>query len=227
MAAFVAAPARAQVLAGPSSAFMGSTQGMRAAVCRRAPRAAFAVEAATTRGKKAETLQRLQEKLGGADTTFVAGMNYKGMSVKDFENFRKKLPAGVELIVAKNTLVEKAVAGTKFEPLQAACKGPNAFLFSGEEVAPSIKAFNEMQKLLKKRNLEIEWTGGVMDGAFVTGKDIAKLENLPTKKQLIGRIAGAIKQVTTKVAVGTKQITTKVAYGVKEISEGKSDLIKA
>lgn len=55
--------------------------------------------------------------------------------VKDFETFRKKLPQGVELIVAKNTLVEKAIEGTKFAPLKAACKGTNAFLFAGEEVA--------------------------------------------------------------------------------------------
>ena len=56
--------------------------------------------------------------------------------MKDFETFRKKLPAGTTLLVVKNTLVEKAIEGTKFEPLKAACKGPNAFIFSGEEVAP-------------------------------------------------------------------------------------------
>lgn len=55
--------------------------------------------------------------------------------MKDFETFRKKLPDGVELIVAKNTLVEKAVEGTKFEPLKAACTGTNAFLFCGEDIA--------------------------------------------------------------------------------------------
>ena len=65
------------------------------------------------------------------------------------------------------------------------------------------------------------------DGNYVPAKDIASLENLPTKTQLIGKIAGSIKQVTTKLAVGTRAITAKVAYGVKEIADGKSELIKA
>ena len=192
-----------------------------------APRAAgaFYCEAATTKAKKTEQLAALREKFDPAVTTFVAGVNYKGMTarcgpvilglsrtaawpggrrwpalpawgfqarapafcvavapslcalrarqtsgttslrggstsptrkcvaavcsrgtcsppppprrqVKDFETFRKKLPAGVQLVVAKNTLIEKAIEGTRFEPLKQACKGTNAFLFSGEEVGP-------------------------------------------------------------------------------------------
>jgi large subunit ribosomal protein L10 len=148
--------------------------------------------------------------------------------VKDFETFRSKLPAGTQLFVAKNTLVKKAIAGTPYEALGSACVGPNAFLFSGEDVASSIKAFNDMAKAVKKsRNMELMWNGGVMDGKFIAPKDIGKLESLPTKKQLIGQIAGAIKQVTTKVARGVNGVALKLAYGTKAIADGKSDLIKA
>ncbi len=148
--------------------------------------------------------------------------------MKDFETFRKKLPAGTELVVAKNTLMKKAIAGTQYEALGEACVGPNAFLFSGEDVATSIKAFNDMAKAVKKaKNMELQWNGGVLDGKFVKPKDIGKLESLPTKKQLIGQIAVAIKQVTTKVARGTNGVALKLAYGTKAIADGKSDVIKA
>jgi hypothetical protein len=59
----------------------------------------------------------------------------RSTQVKDFEIFRSKLPAGTELFVAKNTLVKKVIAGTTYEALGPACVGPNAFLFSGEDVA--------------------------------------------------------------------------------------------
>jgi len=148
--------------------------------------------------------------------------------VKDFETFRKKLPAGTELVVAKNTLMKKAIEGTPYEPLGPACVGPNAFLFSGEDVAGCIKAFNDMAKAVKKgRGLELEWNGGVMDGKFVQPKDIGRLESLPTKKELIGQVARAIKQVTTKVARGVNGVSSKLAYGVKAIADGDSPLIKA
>jgi large subunit ribosomal protein L10 len=148
--------------------------------------------------------------------------------VKDFEQFRKKLPAGTELVVATNTLMKKAIEGTPYEPLGPACVGPNAFLFSGEDVAGNIKAFNDMAKTLKKaRGMELEWTGGCMDGKFVAPKDISKLESLPTKKELIGKIAASLKQVTTKVARGVNGVAGKLAYGTKAIADGKSELIKA
>jgi large subunit ribosomal protein L10 len=92
----------------------------------------------------------------------------------------------------------------------------------------SIKAFNDMAKSVKKaKGMELTWNGGVMDGKFVKPADIAKLESLPTKKQLIGQIAGAIKQVTTKVARGTNGVALKMAYGVKAIADGKSEIVKA
>ena len=85
-----------------------------------------------------------------------------------------------------------------------------------------------MAKAVKKsKGMELQWNGGVMDGKFVKPADIAKLESLPTKKQLIGQIAGAIKQVTTKVARGVNGVSLKTAYGIKALADGKSDLIKA
>ena len=148
--------------------------------------------------------------------------------MKDFETFRKKLPQGTELIVAKNTVMVKAIEGTQYAALSEACVGPNAFLFTGEDVASSIKVFNEMAKALKKaRGMELQWNGGVLDGKYVPAKDIGKLENLPTKKQVIGQVARAIKQVTTKVARGTNGVAAKLAYGTKALADGKSDLCKA
>jgi large subunit ribosomal protein L10 len=85
-----------------------------------------------------------------------------------------------------------------------------------------------MAKMVKKaRGMELMWTGGVMDGKFVKPADIAKLESLPTKKELIGQIACALKQVTTKVARGVNGVSLKMAYGVKAIADGKSEIVKA
>ncbi len=85
-----------------------------------------------------------------------------------------------------------------------------------------------MAKAVKKaRGMELTWNGGVMDGKFVKPADISKLESLPTKKQLIGQIAGGIKQVTTKIARANAGVALKMAYGVKAIADGKSELVKA
>ena len=59
------------------------------------------------------------------------------------------------------------------------------------------------------------------------GPGVLKLKDFPTKTELIGQVAGAIKQVTTKLAVGIKQVPTKLAIGIKNTvekgeEEGKS-----
>ena len=59
---------------------------------------------------------------------------------------RRSLPEGSHLMVAKNTLLRKAVAGTKFEPMAQATTGMNAWLFVDENVAPTMKAINGLQK---------------------------------------------------------------------------------
>lgn len=65
------------------------------------------------------------------------------------------------------------------------------------------------------RNLMLILPSMLQDGSFVAGKDVNKLESLPTKKQLIGKIAGSIKQITTKIPLGIKQVTAKVGYGAR------------
>jgi len=53
--------------------------------------------------------------------------------------------------------------------------------------------------------------------------DIKALEKLPSKMELIAKIAGSIKQVPTKLAVGVKQVPTKLAIGIKAVSEGDAE----
>ena len=66
-----------------------------------------------------------------------------------------------------------------------------------------------------------------MDGQFIAANKIEPLENLPTKIDLITKIAVGIKQVPTKLARGTKGNANKLGYAAKAIAEGKSDLIQA
>eukprot|EP00913_Durusdinium_trenchii_P014631 g13730.t1 len=46
-----------------------------------------------------------------------------------------------------------------------------------------------------------------------------ELQDFPTKTELIGQIAGSIKQVTQKLAVGIKQVPNKLAIGIKKTVE--------
>ena len=102
----------------------------------------------------------------------------------------------------------------------------NAWLFVDENVAPTFKKFRSLAKDWKKEGVEIDFTGAVLDEKFLLApSELKPLESLPTKMDLIQKIAVGLKQVPTKVAHGTKQIPSKIGYGVRAIADGNSDMI--
>ena len=134
--------------------------------------------------------------------------------------FRRELPQGTTLIVAKNTLMRKASENTKFATITGCSKGMNAWLFIDEDVATTFKKFRSLAKDWKNEGVEIDFSGAVLDENFLAPSELKPLESLPTKTDLIQKILFAIKQIPTKVAYGTKQIPSRIAYGVRAVSEG-------
>ena len=141
--------------------------------------------------------------------------------------FRRAMPEGAHILVAKNTLMRKAIEGTQFEPLGEATTGMNAWVFVDENIATTMKAVKGLTKDWNKAGKEVAFTGAVMDGQFIPANKMAPLEDLPTKLDLITKIAVGIKQVPTKLARGTKGNASKLGYATQAIAEGKSDLIQA
>lgn len=153
-------------------------------------------------------------------STVVLGINYDKFKVKTISEFRRELPEGSELVVCKNTLMNRAASEVEgWSSLSDFCKGPNAWLFIGEDIPGSIKPYRNLQKSLKKGGIETEFTGGCLEGQGLQLADIKNLENLPTKQELIGKIAAMINQPVKKIAVGVRQVPSKIAYGVKAVSE--------
>jgi len=87
------------------------------------------------------------------------------------------------------------------------------------------RSLDHWQKIGKKEGAEIDFTGAVLDEKFLSPSELKPLESLPTKMDLIQKIAVGLKQVPTKVARGTKQIPSRIGYGVRAIANSESDLI--
>eukprot|EP00468_Gymnochlora_sp_CCMP2014_P004395 CAMPEP_0167754690 /NCGR_PEP_ID=MMETSP0110_2-20121227/8410_1 /TAXON_ID=629695 /ORGANISM="Gymnochlora sp., Strain CCMP2014" /LENGTH=261 /DNA_ID=CAMNT_0007640597 /DNA_START=48 /DNA_END=833 /DNA_ORIENTATION=- len=181
---------------------------------------------ALSRQRKEETVAVLKENL--EQSSLVFGMRYAGISVKQMEELRKKLPEDSKIRIGMNTLMKRAgeeVDG--YANIKDACQGDNAWWFVGENVASGVKAYLEFEEELKKAHkADPENTalpsisGGCMDGEFLDAEAIKKLKNLPTRTELIAKIAGSVKAVPTKLARSLKQVPQKMAVGVSKLSEG-------
>ncbi|KAL6214537.1 hypothetical protein ACLB2K_013969 [Fragaria x ananassa] len=158
------------------------------------------IRSAISRVKKEETVSTVKTNL--ENCYLMAGISYKGLTVKQFQDLRKALPDSTKLIVAKNTLVFKAIEGTPWEALKPCMTGMNAWLFvHSEEIPPAIKPYRDFQR---ERKLENDFTGAVFEGKFYGPGDFKALETMPTRLEIYAKLLGSLKGPASNL-VGTIQ----------------------
>ena len=234
------APRAAAPLAS-STAFIAATPLLRSAgpvsssSSRPAPRGASVVRAALSRKGKEETLEKLADAFSSSAVVF--GVRFRGVSVKDVEGLRRALPPTAKMVVCKNTLLRLAAerAGEGWEEVRPATRLENAWVFADEDaISGSVKAYLDFEKKLlepipKEERAAANVTGisgAVFEGKFLDGTEAKKLATMPTKQELMQRIAVLIKKVPTKLAVSINAVPRKVALGVKALADGDDDKTK-
>ncbi|KAK7265122.1 hypothetical protein RJT34_32738 [Clitoria ternatea] len=159
------------------------------------------IRAAISRTKKEETVDTVRAQL--ENCYLLAAINYKGFTVKQFQDLRKSLPETSTLLVAKNTLVYKALEGTQWETLKPCMKGMNVWLFvHSEEIPAAIKPYRDFQK--EKKLDENDFTGAVFEGKFYGPDEVKKLETLPSRAEVYATLLGSL-QSPASALVSTLQ----------------------
>ena len=136
--------------------------------------------------KKVQAVAELKELAQNA--SIIVGAEYRGLSVKDMTNLRRQLrEAGVEAHVVKNRLFQLAVQQAGIEAASALVEGPTLVIFgSGDIVAPS-KAIADYARTARNTFAPRKV---FMDGQLVDGKVVGELASLPSREELIGKLAG-------------------------------------
>lgn len=173
--------------------------------------------------EKREIVAELKELLSQAQLALV--IDYQGLSVAEITDLRRRMRSkGTVCKKTKNTLMRIAVDGdSKWQPMTEFLKGSSVFLLVQEDMKGAIKTYEEFQKATKKTELR----GGVFDGQALTLDDVKALTELPSKEELMARLAGGIKAIPTKLAVGLNAVPTKLAVGIKEVPGSLVRAIKA
>jgi len=114
---------------------------------------------------KKAVVEEVAELVSGAGSMVAA--EYRGLTVAQLTELRSKArDANVIIRVVKNTLVRRAVAGSKFEDMAETFTGPLIFAFSGEELGTAARVFKDFAKTneaLVVKSLSIG--EGVMDSS--------------------------------------------------------------
>ena len=167
------------------------------------------------KSEKTQIIEELKEKFSKASNFYIADTG--GLTVQEINKLRRIcFDNGVEMRVAKNTLIYKALEATnKQTELENALKGHTSLLFSEVANAPA-KVIKKFRKDKEKPTLKAAW----IDTSIYIGNDqVDVLASLKSKNELIGEVIMILQSPVKNVLGALLSGKTKLAGIVKTLSE--------
>ena len=151
--------------------------------------------------QKQEEVSKLAEKIKSAKLVLLT--DYRGITVTDVTELRAELrKSSTEYSVIKNNITRRALAEAGIEGLDEALLGPTAVILNSEDYLAPIKAvYNYV-----KNNEFYKIKGGIIDGKLVSVEEIMTLAKLPSREELLSKLAGSLLGTIAKLAVGLDQV---------------------
>ena len=143
--------------------------------------------------KKQDSLSFLKENLNEAPLVIL--VNYEGVDVEDINSIRRTFEKNdIQYVVAKNTLVKKAIEGTEKEGLSEFLKGMTGLVISGEDGIATAKTVRDIIKDRKKRP-GFMVKAGFFDGIVLKSeKEVNKVADLPSKEELLSTLLRTLQE---------------------------------
>ena len=155
--------------------------------------------------QKQAVVAEVAAKLAGAQAVIVA--EYRGLDVGRVTQLRAKArKSGLYLRVLKNTLARRAVKGTPFESLSEQMVGPLMYGIAADPVAGA-KVLSEFAR----ENELFVIRGGAMPGSRMSDKDVKALALLPSREQLLAKLAGTLQAPMAKLVRTMNEVPARFA----------------
>lgn len=151
---------------------------------------------ALTREKKRELVAAYKEQIEKA--TALIFTDYRGATVKQIHSLRTKLrEADAIYMVTKNTLLGIALREAGYDmDLDGLLEGPNAIIFTGEDIGKSAKALKEW---IKAEGDVVRLKGAILEGAVLDAKAAEALAELPSREQMLATLLSTIMAPATQL----------------------------
>lgn len=154
--------------------------------------------------QKEEEVNKLAEKMQNASIVLLT--EYRGINVADDTELRKSVRgAKAEYCVIKNNITKRALNKIGITDLDDKLVGPTAVIIAQEEYLPSLKAIYKFSK----DNEFYKIKGGVLEGKTTSVEELVTLAKLPSREELIAKLAGCLLANVSKLAATLDAVRAK------------------
>src|SRR6202162_492863 len=168
---------------------------------------AHAVIAAVVKAKPSASKGKYVKKI-----TLTSAM-VQGITVENDTKLRPAVQAaGGKYQVVKNTLVERAGAGTPTEKLLKDLKGTNSIAYSEHDPVALAKALTKIAKDVPA----FQFKAGLVEGRVISIAEIQQLANLPSKEELLSKVMFLLNAPAQRIAMALNALPRNLAITVSE-----------
>ena len=169
------------------------------------------------RSEKQQDLDNLKNDLAKVSTVILS--TFQGITVEDDNKLRRAVEqAGGHYRVVKNTLAERAAAGTPNEPLLKNLSGTNSIAYTAMDPVSLAKALTKIAKDVPA----FQFRAGIVEGRVLSIAEIQQLSSLPSKEELISKIMFLLGAPAQRIASALAAVNRNVAVTVNEaVKAGK------
>ncbi|HEY8346879.1 MAG TPA: 50S ribosomal protein L10 [Symbiobacteriaceae bacterium] len=161
------------------------------------------------RPEKQQIVAELKEAIQNAKSVVLA--DNLGMTVAQVTKLRKEMrEAGVELKVAKNTLIRIAAQELGIEGLDPYLHGPTTLAFSMKDEASAAKKIREF--FAKDKEPKLVPKAGILEGRVIDAAGVKQLADLPSREVLLSQVLAGIQAPLAGVVSAVNGLLASFAY---------------
>jgi large subunit ribosomal protein L10 len=163
------------------------------------------------RSEKQQDLDKLKLELAKVSTVILT--TFQGITVEADTKLRRAVQAaGGKYQVVKNTLAERAGAGTPAENLLKNLSGTNSIAFTQTDAVALAKALTKVAKEVPA----FQFKSGLVEGRVISIAEIQQLANLPSKEELLSKIMFLLNAPAQRIAMALNGLPRNLAVTVNE-----------
>jgi large subunit ribosomal protein L10 len=163
------------------------------------------------RSEKQQDLDNLKSELARVSTVILT--TFQGITVENDTKLRRAVQAaGGKYKVVKNTLAERAGAGTSTEKLLKDLKGTNSIAYSEHDPVALAKALTKIAKDVPA----FQFKAGLVEGRVISIAEIQQLANLPSKEELLSKVMFLLNAPAQRIAMALNALPRNLAITISE-----------